>query len=103
MAEKKQWRPKRRKKSDRPKNYARAALDKQRLGELSGPISTIGFGGKEGREHSRPRCIVRRLVERSEPYHEHGLSRTGTDHHGPAGTNRDSDRGEGERWVSGKS
>ncbi len=32
-----------------PKNYAREALDKQRLGELIDLIGTIGLGDKEGR------------------------------------------------------
>jgi type I restriction enzyme M protein len=77
-----------------PKNYARPALDKQRLGELIDLISTIGFGskedrskdilgrvyeyflgqfasaeGKKGGEFYTPRCIVRLLVEMIEPYH----------------------------------
>jgi type I restriction enzyme M protein len=77
-----------------PKNYARPALDKQRLGELIDLIGTIGFGtkedrskdilgrvyeyflgqfasaeGKKGGEFYTPRCIVRLLVEMIEPYH----------------------------------
>jgi type I restriction enzyme M protein len=76
-----------------PKDYARPALDKQRLGELIDLISTIGLGGgehrskdilgrvyeyflgqfasaegKKGGEFYTPRCIVRLLVEMIEPY-----------------------------------
>ncbi|PIU81573.1 N-6 DNA methylase, partial [Candidatus Micrarchaeota archaeon CG06_land_8_20_14_3_00_50_6] len=71
-----------------PKNYARPALDKQRLGELIDLIGTIGLGdseskgkdilgrvyeyflrqfadaeGKKGGQFYTPRCIVRVLVE----------------------------------------
>ena len=76
-----------------PKNYARPALDKQRLGELIDLIGTIGLGdkeskskdilgrvyeyflgqfadaeGKKGGQFYTPRCIVRLLVEMIEPY-----------------------------------
>ncbi len=76
-----------------PKNYARPALDKQRLGELIDLISSIGLGdtesrskdilgrvyeyflgqfadaeGKKGGQFYTPRCIVRLLVEMMEPY-----------------------------------
>ena len=76
-----------------PKNYARPALDKQRLGELIDLIGTIGFGdkenrskdilgrvyeyflgqfadseGKRGGQFYTPRSIVRLLVEILEPY-----------------------------------
>lgn len=76
-----------------PKNYARPALDKQRLGELIDLISTIGLGdyeskskdilgrvyeyflgqfadaeGKKGGQFYTPRSIVRILVEMLEPY-----------------------------------
>ncbi len=76
-----------------PKDYARPALDKQRLGELIDLIGTIGLGdaenrskdilgrvyeyflsqfasaeGKKGGEFYTPRCIVRLLVEMIEPY-----------------------------------
>jgi type I restriction enzyme M protein len=76
-----------------PKDYARPALDKQRLGELVDLISTIGLGdaenrskdilgrvyeyflsqfasreGKKGGEFYTPRCIVKLLVEMIEPY-----------------------------------
>jgi type I restriction enzyme M protein len=76
-----------------PKNYARASLDKQRLGELIDVIGTIGFGdaenrskdilgrvyeyflgqfadaeGKKGGQFYTPRSIVRVLVEMLEPY-----------------------------------
>ncbi|HEY6253736.1 MAG TPA: class I SAM-dependent DNA methyltransferase [Candidatus Angelobacter sp.] len=75
------------------KDYARPALDKQRLGELIDLIGTIGLGEKENRskdilgrvyeyflgqfasaegkksgEFYTPRCIVRLLVEMIEPY-----------------------------------
>lgn len=75
------------------KDYARPALDKQRLGELIDLIGTIGLGdrenrskdilgrvyeyflgqfasaeGKKGGEFYTPRCIVRLLVEMIEPY-----------------------------------
>ncbi|MDK2892985.1 class I SAM-dependent DNA methyltransferase [Methanohalophilus sp.] len=77
-----------------PKNYAREALDKQRLGELIDLIGTIGLGdrenrskdilgrvyeyflgmfadaeGKRGGQFYTPRSIVRVLVEMIEPYH----------------------------------
>ncbi len=76
-----------------PKNYARPALDKQRLGELIDLIGTIGLGyeesksqdilgrvyeyflgqfadaeGKKGGQFYTPRCIVRLLVEMIEPF-----------------------------------
>lgn len=76
-----------------PKNYARPALDKQRLGELIDLIGTIGLGdkenrskdilgrvyeyflgqfadaeGKKGGQFYTPRCIVKLLVEMLEPY-----------------------------------
>jgi type I restriction enzyme M protein len=76
-----------------PKDYARPALDKQRLGELIDVIGTIGLGdkenrskdiigrvyeyflsqfasaeGKKGGEFYTPRCVVRLLVEMLEPY-----------------------------------
>jgi type I restriction enzyme M protein len=77
-----------------PKNYAREALDKQRLGELIDLIGTIGLGdrenrsrdvlgrvyeyflgrfadaeGKRGGQFYTPRSIVRVLTEMIEPYH----------------------------------
>lgn len=76
-----------------PKNYARPALDKQRLGELIDLIGTVGLGdkesrskdllgrvyeyflgqfadaeGKRGGQFYTPRCIVKLLVEMIEPY-----------------------------------
>lgn len=76
-----------------PKNYARPALDKQRLGELIDLIGTIDLGdkenrskdilgrvyeyflgqfadaeGKKGGQFYTPRSIVRLLVEMLEPY-----------------------------------
>jgi len=76
-----------------PKNYARPALDKQRLGELIDLIGTIGLGdaenrskdilgrvyeyflgqfadaeGKKGGQFYTPRSIVQTLVEMMEPY-----------------------------------
>ena len=76
-----------------PKNYARPALDKQRLGEVIDLIATIGLGdeqarqqdilgrvyeyflgrfaekeGKGGGEFYTPQCVVRLLVEMIEPY-----------------------------------
>ncbi|NTU81543.1 MAG: SAM-dependent DNA methyltransferase [Chloroflexales bacterium] len=76
-----------------PKDYARPALDKQRLGELIDLIGTIGLGDKENRskdilgrvyeyflgrfasaegkgggEFYTPRCIVQLLVEMLAPY-----------------------------------
>ena len=76
-----------------PKDYARAALDKQRLGQLIDMISNIKVGdedsrskdvlgrvyeyflsqfasaeGKKGGEFYTPRCIVRLLVEMLAPY-----------------------------------
>jgi len=76
-----------------PKNYARPALDKQRLGELIDLIGTIGLGdrenrskdilgrvyeyflgqfadaeGKKGGQFYTPRCIVQLLVAMIEPY-----------------------------------
>jgi len=76
-----------------PKNYARPALDKQRLGELIDLIGTIGLGdkesrskdilgrvyeyflgqfadaeGKKGGQFYTPKSIVQLLVEMIEPY-----------------------------------
>lgn len=76
-----------------PKDYARPALDKTRLGELIDLIGTIGLGdaenrskdilgrvyeyflnqfaskeGKKGGEFYTPRCIVKLLVEMIEPF-----------------------------------
>jgi type I restriction enzyme M protein len=76
-----------------PKDYARPALDKQRLGQLINLITNIGLGdaesrskdvlgrvyeyflsqfasaeGKKGGEFYTPRCIVRLLVEMIEPF-----------------------------------
>ena len=76
-----------------PKDYSRAALDKQRLGELIDLIGTIGLGdkdnrskdilgrvyeyflsqfasaeGKKGGQFYTPRSVVRVLVEMIEPY-----------------------------------
>jgi type I restriction enzyme M protein len=76
-----------------PKDYARPALDKQRLGQLIDLISNIKVGdeaarskdvlgrvyeyflsqfasaeGKKGGEFYTPRCIVKLLVEMLEPY-----------------------------------
>jgi len=76
-----------------PKDYARPALNKQRLGELVDLIGTIGLGdkesrskdvlgrvyeyflshfasaeGKKGGQFYTPRCIVRLLVEMLAPY-----------------------------------
>ncbi len=76
-----------------PKNYARPALDKQRLGQLVDMISNIRVGdadarskdvlgrvyeyflsqfasaeGKKGGEFYTPRCVVKLLVEMLEPY-----------------------------------
>ena len=76
-----------------PKDYARPALDKQRLGELINLIGTIGLGdaenrtkdilgrvyeyflsqfasaeGKKGGQFYTPRHVVRVLVEMLEPY-----------------------------------
>jgi len=76
-----------------PKDYARPALDKQRLGQLIDLITNIRVGdeesrskdilgrvyeyflsqfasaeGKKGGEFYTPRCIVRLLVEMIEPY-----------------------------------
>src|SRR6202166_1689499 len=75
------------------KDYARPALDKQRLGELIDLVGTIGLGdkenrskdvlgqvyeyfigrfadaeGKSGGQFYTPRCIVQLLVEMLEPY-----------------------------------
>ena len=77
-----------------PKDYARPALDKQRLGQLIDMISNIQVGnedarsrdvlgriyeyflsqfasaeGKKGGEFYTPRCVVKLLVEMLEPYH----------------------------------
>ena len=76
-----------------PKDYARPALDKHRLGELIDLIGTIGLGdaenrskdilgrvyeyflsqfasaeGKKGGQFYTPRCVVRVLVEMLAPY-----------------------------------
>ena len=76
-----------------PKDYARPALDKQRLGELIDLIGTIGLGdkenrskdilgrvyeyflaqfasaeGKKGGQFYTPRCVVRVLVQMLAPY-----------------------------------
>lgn len=76
-----------------PKDYARPALDKQRLGELIDLIGTIGLGdkenrskdilgrvyeyflsefasaeGKKGGQFYTPRCVVHTLVEMLAPY-----------------------------------
>ena len=76
-----------------PKDYARPALDKQRMGQLIDMISNITIGdkesrskdvlgrvyeyflsqfanaeGKKGGEFYTPRCVVRLLVEMLEPY-----------------------------------
>jgi type I restriction enzyme M protein len=76
-----------------PKDYARPALDKRRLGELIDLVSRIGFSaeedrsrdilgrvyeyflgqfasreGKKGGEFYTPRCVVKLLVEMIEPY-----------------------------------
>ncbi len=76
-----------------PKDYARPALDKQRLGQLIDLISNIKLGdedarskdvlgriyeyflaqfasaeGKKGGEFYTPRCVVKLLVEMIEPY-----------------------------------
>jgi len=76
-----------------PRDYARATLDKRRLGELIDLIGTIALGeednkakdvlgrvyeyflgqfaskeGKKAGEFYTPRCIVRLLVEMIEPY-----------------------------------
>jgi len=76
-----------------PKNYARPALDKQRLGQLIDLFSNISVGsaaarsrdvlgrvyeyflaqfasaeGKKGGEFYTPRCVVRLLVEMLEPF-----------------------------------
>ena len=76
-----------------PKDYARAALDKQRLGQIIDLISNIRVGdaearskdvlgrvyeyflsqfasaeGKKGGEFYTPRCVVKLLVEMLEPY-----------------------------------
>ena len=77
-----------------PKDYARPALDKQRVGELIDLIGTIGLGdaenrskdilgrvyeyflsefasaeGKKGGQFYTPSCVVRVLVEMLAPYH----------------------------------
>lgn len=76
-----------------PKNYARSALDKQRLGELIDLVGTIGLGdkenrskdilgkvyeyflgqfadaeGKKGGQFYTARCIVKLLIDMLEPY-----------------------------------
>lgn len=80
-------------KSVLPKDYARPALDKSRLGELIDLIATIGLGdkesrkkdilgrvyeyflgqfaekeGKSGGEFYTPQCVVKLLVEMIEPF-----------------------------------
>ena len=81
-------------KGDCPEDYARPALDKQRLGQLIDMISNIRVGdeasrakdvlgrvyeyflsqfallpkGKKGGEFYTPRCVVKLLVEMLEPY-----------------------------------
>jgi type I restriction enzyme M protein len=80
-------------KSVLPKQYARPALDKQRLGELVDLIGTIGLGdkesrskdvlgrvyeyflsqfasaeGKKGGQFYTPKCVVKLLVEMLAPY-----------------------------------
>jgi len=80
-------------KSVLPKDYARPALDKQRLGQLIDLVTNIPLGdresrsqdilgrvyeyflsqfasaeGKKGGEFYTPRCVVRLLVEMLEPY-----------------------------------
>ena len=77
-----------------PKDYARPALDKQRLGQLIDLISNIRIGnvearakdvlgrvyeyflaqfanaeGKKGGEFYTPRCVVKLLIEMLEPYY----------------------------------
>jgi len=39
-----------------PKDYARPALDKEKLGELIDPIGTIGLGGEEHRTRAELLC-----------------------------------------------
>ena len=81
-------------KSVLPKDYARPALDKERLGQLIDKISNIAVGdgasrakdvlgrvyeyflsqfasaeGKKGGEFYTPRCVVKLLVEMIEPFH----------------------------------
>ena len=76
-----------------PKNYARAEIDKRRLGELLDVFGNVGFTkvdhgaddvlgriyeyflgqfasseGKRGGEYYTPRCVVRLLVEMLEPF-----------------------------------
>jgi type I restriction enzyme M protein len=76
-----------------PKDYARPALDKNRLGQLLDLISNLKIGdqesrskdvigrvyeyflkqfagaeGKKGGEFYTPRCVVKTLVEMIEPY-----------------------------------
>ncbi len=80
-------------KSVLPKDYARAGLDKQRLGQIIDLVSNIRIGdaesrskdvlgrvyeyflsqfasaeGKKGGEFYTPRCVVKLLVEMLEPY-----------------------------------
>src|SRR5438045_6345344 len=80
-----------------PKDYARPALDKQRLGQLIDLVSNIKVGdaesrskdvigrvyeyflsqfasaeGKKGGEFYTPRCVVKLLVGVVEPYNERG-------------------------------
>lgn len=80
-------------KSVLPKDYARPALDKARLGEIIDLIATIGLGNKEAREQDilgrvyeyflsrfaekegkgggefyTPQCVVKLLAEMLEPY-----------------------------------
>ena len=61
-----------------PKDYARPALDKQRLGQLIDMVGNIRVGDAEARSKDvlgrvyeyflTPRCVVRLLVEMLEPY-----------------------------------
>jgi len=76
-----------------PKDYARPALDKTRLGEIIDLIATIGLGDEKSRQHDilgrvyeyflarfaaaegklggqfyTPQCVVKLLVEMLEPY-----------------------------------
>lgn len=61
------------------KDYARPALEKQRLGQLIDMISNI-----RGGEVYTPRCVIKRLVEMLEPY----LGRVYGSCCGPSGWNR---------------
>ncbi|GAB4195614.1 MAG: hypothetical protein OHK0013_01990 [Sandaracinaceae bacterium] len=88
-----------------PKDYARPALDKQRLGQLIDLVSNIKVGdaasrskdvlgrvyeyflaqfasaeGKKGGEFYTPRCVVKLLVEMLEPYRGRVYDGCGSDH-----------------------